>query len=522
MPIPKDQQETAAFLSETTGSEPAETHISAVFVGRNDVYKLKKAVRLSFLDFSDIATRGAMTRREFDLNYLAAPAIYRGVLAIVRDQHGRLHLAPEQTPGALDYVVHMAPIPPDDFLDRIVARGALTPPLLDALGDCVATLHAQLKPLTKCNSIARMRHIIDGNAAAAHAAKLEPATINHWHEAILHELDRITPALQVRETSGFVRRLHGDLHLGNICLWQGKPAAFDMLEFDEDLAIADVGYDLAFLLMDLSFHAGRAAANRVMNRYIARTGDVGLLTALPCFISVRAIVRAHVQASRGQLAEAARYVQAATESLRPAPAVMVAVGGLQGTGKTTLARALAPDLGRLPGACLQRSDETRKRLFNARPEQKLGTEAYGPGANARVNAAVIADAGTALQAGQAVVVDSTFLHEPMRNAVEAAARARGIRFVGLWLEADLDVLLHRVAVRTGDASDAGPDIVRQAASVDPGHITWHRLPAADGATALAQARRELPVAERSAATPPDHQDDAKQGSFGDGRHDGDG
>jgi aminoglycoside phosphotransferase family enzyme/predicted kinase len=522
MQIPEQQLEVAAFLSGLTASDPAQTHISAVFVGRNDVYKLKKAVRLTFLDFSALAARAAMARQELALNRVAAPEIYHDVLAIVRGSDGRLRLAPEDAPQALDYVVHMAPIPHGDFLDRIVARGALTPALLDALGDCVATLHGRLKPLTQCDSVARMRRIIDGNVAAARAAGLEPATIERWHAAIFCELDRIKAALAAREAAGCVRRLHGDLHLGNICLWQGKPAAFDMLEFDEDLAIADVGYDLAFLLMDLSFHAGDAAANRVMNRYLARTGDPGVLTALPCFMSVRAIVRAHVQASRGETAEAARYVQVALGSLRPVPAVMVAVGGLQGSGKTTLARAVAPELGRPPGAFLLRSDETRKRLFGALPEEKLGAEAYSPGANARVNAAVIADAGTALRAGQAVVVDSTFLHQPMRHAIESAARTGDVTFVGLWLEADLDVLLDRVAARTGDASDAGPEVVRQAATVDPGHITWIRLPAGDGVATLARARRELPVRERSETATPAAQFAAEQGSFGHGRHDDDG
>ena len=99
-----------------------------------------------------------------------------------------------------------------------------------------------------------------------------------------------------------------------------------MLEFDDALATIDVGYDLAFLLMDLEFHAGRAAANRVMNRYIARTGDIGLLEGLPCFLSTRAMVRAHVQASRGKAADATRYLDMAMSFLHPGDRRLVAIG----------------------------------------------------------------------------------------------------------------------------------------------------------------------------------------------------
>jgi hypothetical protein len=276
--------------------------------------------------------------------------------------------------------------------------------------------------------------------------------------------------------------------------------------------------------MDLEFHAGRAAANRLMNRYVARTGDAGLVATLPCFLSVRAIVRAHVQASRGAADEAARYMRVALESLRALPAMLVAIGGLQGTGKTTLARALAPELGRGPGALLLRSDEARKRLFNAVPEQKLEADAYTPGANARVNTALLADAATSLLAGHATIMESTFLHAPLRHAAEATARTAACPFVGFWLEARLDTLLHRVAARAGDASDAGPDIVRQAADVDPGRITWHRLPAEDAAECLAQARNilareKLPVQDRSASPAPNAQIEAIQGSLPHGWHD---
>jgi aminoglycoside phosphotransferase family enzyme/predicted kinase len=478
MTIPGCQAETAAFLRELTGAAPVETHISAVFVGEHEALKLKKAVNLPFLDFTARAARAAMARRELELNRVAAPEIYLGVQAVIHGSNG-LRLAPDGTDGAIDYVVRMARLEPQDFLDETARRGGLDAKLLDALGDAVAALHAKLPPILNWDSPAGMKWIIEGNASAAESAGLPPAEVQAWLAGALAALDGIADSLQQRVASGFLRRAHGDLHLGNLCLWHGVPTAFDMLEFDEALATIDLGYDLAFLLMDLQFHAGRDAANRVLNRYVARTGDYGLLAGLPCFLSTRAMVRAHVQASRGKPDEARHYLDMAMAALRPSRAVLVAVGGLQGTGKTTLARAVAPGLGRTPGALILRSDEIRKRLHGVAPEQKLPVSAYGDAANRETNAALVAAAEAALRGGQGVIADSTFLRADLRVEIEAVANRGGVDFFGIWLEADLTTLVSRVAARTGDASDAGPEVVRQAALVDTGDITWRRLAADD-------------------------------------------
>jgi aminoglycoside phosphotransferase family enzyme/predicted kinase len=511
--LPEPQREIGAFLARLTGAAAVETHISAVYVGEAAAYKLKKAIRLSFLDFSAPRTRRDMARREMVLNSVAAPGIYRGVQAIRRDRAGALCLGDADAPDALDYVVEMAPIPPGDFIDVIAARAGLSPALLDGLGDCVAALHEKLPPVRGWDSAAHLQAIAEGNALAARQSGLDDTLVVQWLTAIRAAIEAIAPQLAARAAAGFVRRAHGDLHLGNLCLWQGKPVAFDMLEFDDALATIDIGYDVAFLLMDVEHHAGRAAANRLMNRYLARTGDVALLVGMPVFLSMRALIRAFVQAARGVAADAGRYLQTALAVLQPAPARLVAIGGLQGTGKTTLARGLAPQLGRAPGALHLRSDEVRKRQHGVRPEAKLPQSAYSPGANARVNAAVLDAAGVALRAGQAVVADTTFLHHPLRRGIEAVARDAAVPFTGLWLEVDLPTALGRVSTRMGDASDAGPEVVRAAAAIDPGPISWPRIDAADGAATLVRARAEiagLPVHARSAlgGAPPHSTGDA--------------
>ena len=199
---------------------------------------------------------------------------------------------------------------------------------------------------------------------------------------------------------------------------------FDALEFDEAMATIDLGYDLAFLLMDLDQRVTRAAANRVLNRYVARTGDAALTGGLPVFLSLRAMVRAHVEARRGDADVAARYLAAAAAYLQPTPPIVVAIGGLPGTGKSTLARALAPDLGNAPGALVLRSDEIRKRLHGVAPEQRLPQSAYSDAASEAVFAALAALVRETAAGGHAVIADATFIDPRHRTMVETAARRR--------------------------------------------------------------------------------------------------
>ncbi|WP_019015333.1 AAA family ATPase [Elioraea tepidiphila] len=469
------QAEIVAFLARLAGRPPVETHISRVFVGRDTVWKLRKPVRLSFLDFSSLAARERYSRRELALNAPHAPGLYRDVVPVTRAPDGRLALG-----GAgevVDWVVRMAPVPAEDFLDRVAARGALTPTLLDALGDAVAAMHGALPAMPGVDAVAAMARVIAGNARAAEEAGLAPAAVGAWRAAAEARHAALAPWLNARARDGFVRRAHGDLHLGNLCLWQGRPVPFDALEFDEDLATIDLGYDLAFLLMDLEARADRAAANRVLNRYVARTGDVALTRGLPLWLSCRAMVRAHVLARLGA-EEAARYLAFAQAALDPPPPCLVAIGGLQGTGKTTLARALAPALGAAPGALILRTDEIRKRLAGLAPEERLPQDAYTRAATEAVYAALEEAAATALAGGHAAIADAVFLDPAERARIAAIATAAGVAFRGLWLDAPLAVLEARLMARQGDASDADVAVLRQAAARDPGPIAWARLDAA--------------------------------------------
>ncbi len=269
-----------------------------------------------------------------------------------------------------------------------------------------------------------------------------------------------------------------------------RPVLFDAIEFDPLVASGDVLYDLAFLLMDLAERGLKDAANIVFNRYLAETArpeDLDALAALPLFLSVRAAIRAKVTAAKLEHAQAdgraaidasaRKYFDFARRLIAPAAPRLIAVGGLSGTGKSVLARALAPDIAPAPGAVLLRTDVERKTLFGKDEHDKLPPNAYSADVTARVYAAVADKARRAVAAGHSAVVDAVFAKPPERAAVEQCAQALGVAFHGLFLDADLATRLERVGARSRDASDADAAVALTQESYDLGALDWTRVDA---------------------------------------------
>jgi predicted kinase len=288
-----------------------------------------------------------------------------------------------------------------------------------------------------------------------------------------------------RVAAGAIRRCHGDLHLRNIVTLNGQPVPFDAIEFSEKIANIDVLYDLAFALMDLARQGLGALANRLLNEWLWRVGEVEgasheeALALLPMFLARRASIRAYVDSaitavSGADNAPARAYQKAALEFLKPTPSRLLAIGGLSGSGKTTLALKLAPEIGRTPGAVVVRSDVERKRQAGVALEERMPAGSYTPESSARVYAAFMARAERVLQAGHSVVLDAVFARAEERAAAEALARKIGVPFQGIWLDVLKDVAQERVAARKGDASDATPAIVERQFGYDLGRIDWER------------------------------------------------
>ena len=492
----EDQGDAIAFLTQpathgTTGAvEIVDTHISRIFLVGDRAYKMTRALRLPYADFSTPARRLVACRREAALHAPAAPGLYLGVRRITRESGGTLVW--DGTGPLVDAVVAMRRFDSACLFSNMAHAGTLTPQLLTATANVIADLHEAAPRHAGGAGAALMASVLDVNAAAFRSSEVFGTTeINALDTRLRQALARHAAVLNHRAAAGKVRRCHGDLHLRNICLLDGTPRLFDCIEFNDEIATVDVLYDLAFLLMDL-WHLPRAdLANWTMNRYLDRSGDDAGLVLLPFFMAVRAAVRAHVLATQAgdaarPLAQEARgYHALALDLLRPAPACLVAIGGFSGSGKSTVADALAAHLGTAPGARVIESDRVRKALHGVSAQTRLPPTAYGPDASATVYAVMAARASSLLSAGGSAVVNAVFDQPQAHERIEAVAREHGLRFRGFWLHAPAQVLRQRVAQRVGSASDATLDVLERQLAQDSGAAPmWQRLDATQGTTQL--------------------------------------
>ena len=307
--------------------------------------------------------------------------------------------------------------------------------------------------------------------------KFDARRLKQFATATEEQLRATASLLDRRRDDGRVRRAHGDLHLRNIVLLDGKPTPFDCIEFNDDFAIIDVLYDLAFLLMDLDHRGLRPLANAVLNRTIDLSGDVDGLACLPLFLSMRAAVRAHVDATQKQFDEGKAYLDLAVDYLTPKPVRLIAVGGLSGSGKSSLAQQIAPAIGRAPGAAVLRSDATRKRLAGVGLYDKLPADAYTAEMSDRVYASLLGDARRALQAGHSVILDAVHAKAAERDQAHNLAHELEVPFTGLWLDVPLSVRQDRIGGRRRDASDATAEVTKAQNSYDLGPMDWQILDA---------------------------------------------
>ena len=485
------QQPVMAFLGDPAshGGLPVkriDTHAASVFLAGDRAIKIKRAVRFPFLDFSTLEKRKIACQAEIAVNRAFAPAIYRGVVAITRESSGGLEIGGKGEP--VEWAVEMRRFDESQTLDHLAGAGRIDDVFANALGRVVAAAHRVAPTVTDANFSGMLATIIAQNETelAGEPDLFSLKDLRTLAAATRGSFERVKFLLDARERAGLVRRCHGDLHLGNIVLIDGKPVLFDAVEFDDRIATGDVFYDLAFLLMDLIERGLPEAANIVFNRYLTdtqRLHDLDALAALPLFMSMRAAIRAKVIAARrrqgdqhAELTQHARaYAALAQDLLAPAKPRLIAVGGLSGTGKSLLARALATAFAPSPGAMVLRSDVERKTLFNVAEAERLPESAYAPDATARVYASLIEKARRATAAGHSAIVDGVFAQPAERAAIEKSAV--NAAFQGLFLTASLETRLDRVGTRAGDASDADDSIARMQDQFDLGRITWSKVDA---------------------------------------------
>jgi uncharacterized protein len=508
---PESQEAVFRFLADPKThklSEPVDrvdTANSVVFLAGADVYKLKRAVKFPFMDLSTLEKRREACEAEIAVNRPLAPDIYLSTLPIVRQGET---FAVGGDGEIVEWAVHMRRFDENATLDHIADREGVSDAIIDKVALVVRRLHARAPLRDAARAAHALETYIEQNSAAfAERPDLfDPPTARKLTVDSRLAFAIVRPVLLKRGETGSVRRCHGDLHLRNIVLIEGEPTLFDAVEFSDDIASGDILYDLAFLLMDLEERGLRAAANRLFNRYLAPEPPDALtgLIALPLFLSLRAAIRAKVEASSAERLEgekrdetralARRYFDCAARFLSHVQPRLVAVGGLSGVGKSALAGGLAPEIGRAPGALWLRSDLERKTMFGIEETVRLPASAYASDVTRDVYERLIDKARIALRAGQAVLLDATFATAAERTATAAAAAEVGVAFAGLFLDAPLATRLERIGSRRGDASDADADVARRQTAEPLGEKGWATV-AASGTlrdtTGLARAQLKV-------------------------------
>ncbi len=433
-----------------------ETHVSWVFLTGRYAFKVKKPVKLPFVDFSTLALRRKFCIEELRVNRRLAPDLYLGVVPI-----GGSHAAPRvgRTP-AFEYAVKMREFPSSDRLDRRLETEGLPKAAVADFGARLAAFHAKLPPLRNIAAAevggAALRNAREVERYLGRRHRIEVRQLRDWTERRCAALAGI---FAQRAKEGAHRECHGDLHLQNLLWRRGAIEAFDALEFDRALRDIDVISEAAFLAMDLHAHGHPELAFEFLNRYLEVGGGYAGIDVLPFYLVYRALVRAKVAAIKNAQAgtrgrDHERYLAAALELAAGHRPLLVITHGLSGSGKTHVTDEL---IGRLR-ALRARSDVERKRLHGlevtARTASAIGAGLYDPSATRKTYAALGEIADRLLRNGQTALIDAAFLRRRERLEFRQIAAANGAGFAILHCHAAPSALRERIAARERARRDA--------------------------------------------------------------------
>jgi aminoglycoside phosphotransferase family enzyme/predicted kinase len=458
-----------------------ETHISWVVLTGQFAYKIKKPVNLGFLDFTTLALRRHYCERELELNRRFCRDLYLDVVPVTGtwqqpriDGNGRI----------FDYAVKMRQFDNRQLADNLARNGQLNDELVRGMAKTLARIHAELPSISETSEYGFAKDFYA--AAMENFSQIRAYSLSREIQQSLAALEQWTgtvyqrnrPLLEQRRREGHVKDCHGDCHLGNIVILDGKITLFDCIEFNDSFRIQDTISEAAFLSMDLCARNLPEQSRRFVNIYLEYCGDYDALSLFNLFRCYYALVRAKVyllrQPAPNQPAITAethsefyRYVTLAERFTEKNTGMLVLMHGLSGSGKSHVAEKVAAKF----NAIRIRSDVERKRLFHLAPEQPGTNEPnlYSAEASRRTFDRLLALSQSIVVAGFGCIVDATFLSRAAREPfIHWATREKNIPLVILHCDASEPVILQRLQQRTvqgGDASDADCAVYRQQLSV---------------------------------------------------------
>jgi aminoglycoside phosphotransferase family enzyme/predicted kinase len=455
-PLPDALTDPRCFGRGVSKVQLVETHVSWVFLTGRHAYKVKKPVKLPFVDFSSLALRHRYCREELRVNRRLAPELYLGVVPI-----GGSPKAPRiGRKPAFEYAVKMREFPSNARLDRQLEEKGLPRAALAGFGARLAEFHRELPPIRNVTGAAAagaaLRNLRELERYTGRGYARELKTLRAWTE---RRCASLADLLEQRAAAGAHRECHGDLHLQNLLWSRGAIQAFDALEFNRALRDIDVVSEAAFLAMDLHAHGRADLGYEFLNSYFEVGGDYAGVDVLPFYLVYRALVRAKVAAIKHTQTGArdqdrARYLAAALELAADRRPLLVITHGLSGSGKTHVTDGLVG----LLRALRVRSDVERKRLHGleaaARTGSAVGSGLYAATATRSTYAKLAVIADRLLRNGQTALIDATFLRRRQRLEFRQIAAANRATFAILDCQASPAELRRRVAARSRAGRDA--------------------------------------------------------------------
>ena len=459
-----------------------ETHISWVILTGQYAYKIKKPVNFGFLDFSTLEKRHQYCDEELRLNRRFAPEIYLEVVEIRGDDTApRIGGEGE----VVEYAIKMREFPQSCLLSAHAAQGDLQAGTIDEIADALAVLHAESERApadSDFGSAQQVENWSEQNLVQI-AGAIPPEDLPNSYFRLkrwYRENRMLLEQVDGRRRRGHVRDCHGDLHLGNMALIDGKTRFFDCIEFNPALRWIDTLSEAAFVAMDLYARGYAGYCWRFLNRYFERSGDFEGIALLRYYFVYRALVRAKVEAlrvaqnkpaaggQRGAFAAAIDYIDLAASWADGHRAGLIMMHGLSGSGKSTVAAQLVERL----GAIQLRSDVERKRLFGLgaleASQSATGGGIYTSSATAATYQRLRELAQQITTADFTAIVDATLLTVSQRRPFLELDGTQPMRRVIVDCDAPQAELRRRIAARAGDASEANLEVLeRQLESREP-------------------------------------------------------
>lgn len=490
--ILSDQSEVIAALSDpaTYGKNIKkvlirQSHIAYIFFAGNFVYKLKRAVVYQNVDFSTAEKRKLACISEMKRSTVYAPHLIVAVKPIRRLKNGKIKIGGTQG-EEIDTVIVERRLP-----NKAILSFLLPSPDFDRfetmdLAEHLAELHAKAKTFHTKWGVDVIKHIILLNESILSCFP-EIFNINEVNTLTRHSLELLQQngsLIKFRQKSGRVKKCHGDLLLSNIAYDKGKFLFISPVEYNECLDCIDTLYDLAFLTMDLEARGLRRLGNILFNHYMSYMNDIEGYPLLGLYQSMRAAFRAAVCAKTTALVEgtekqksvvaAKKYFDMACTFLIECKPVLIACGGLSGSGKSRIAREIGGLMNPAPGAVILRDDVVKKQITGLAPHQRFNKTMDTPVFEKVVYEVLRQQAEAALRSGACVILDALFYNPAERRAVKKLAHDLNIPFIGLWMDAPLDVRTQRVRNRKKAPSDVRKeDELECQLCLETGDISWH-------------------------------------------------